>query len=62
MPGSSGYWISKAEWAKGPGHADLPLVFLLALGDPGGVAESIVLAAIICFNARNQFFWASFVR
>lgn len=45
MPGLDGYGVLKAVQAKGPNHADIPFVFLSALGDPREVVAGKRLGA-----------------
>lgn len=45
MPGLNGYGVLKAAQAKGPDYADIPFVFLSALGDPREIVEGKRLGA-----------------
>jgi DNA-binding NarL/FixJ family response regulator len=45
MPGLDGYGVLKAMQAERPDHADIPLVFLSALGDPREVVAGKRLGA-----------------
>lgn len=45
MPGLNGYEILNAVQAKGSDHADIPFVFLSALGDPREIVEGKRLGA-----------------
>src|SRR5690606_20677631 len=45
MPGLNGYEILKAVQASGPDHADIPFVFLSALGDPREIVQGKRLGA-----------------
>jgi DNA-binding NarL/FixJ family response regulator len=45
MPGLNGYEVLKAVQAQGQDHADIPFVFLSALGDPREVVEGKRLGA-----------------
>lgn len=45
MPGLDGYEVLSAVHAMGPAHADIPFVFLSALGDPREIVEGKRLGA-----------------